>query len=339
MLLEKLSNAQAVAGREKEVRDIIIEAIKDNVDDFRTDVTGNLIASKGKEKSGAKVMLAAHMDEVGLMISEINGQGLLKFKPVGGFDKRVLVSKEVVIGQDKIPGIIGAKAIHLQKKAARKKPISYDNLYIDIGAKSDKEAEKLVSPGDMATFPTKYNQIADNIVTGKAFDDRVGCAILAELTAEDFSFPVEFVFTVQEEVGLRGARQAAYAINPDIAIVIEGTTAADVPENEEHRYSTTLGEGPALTIRDRSIVVNKKLLQELINTAEKNNIPYQFRRTTAGGNDAGVINISREGIPAAVISLPCRYIHSPVSLLNLTDYQNLKSLLTNFLIDSQGKEF
>ncbi len=339
MLLEKLSNARAVSGREKEVRELLREEIKDNVDRLKTDVMGNLIAVKGPDKPGPRVMLAAHMDEVGLMISEITTDGLLKFKPVGGFDKRILVSKKVSIGEKNISGVIGAKAIHLQKKSERDKPLDYDNLYIDIGAKNKENAEKLVSPGDMAAFTTEFKKISSHRALGKAFDDRVGCSLLAELTEYSYDYPIYFVFTVQEEVGLRGAGQAAYWLKPDLALVLEGTSAADVPENKEFRYSTTLGKGPALTVRDRTIVVNKKLLQELIATAEEHDIPYQFRRTTAGGNDAGVINITGEGIPAAVISLPCRYIHSPVSLLDLTDYANMKKLVYNYLLAIKRKEF
>ena len=339
MLLEKLSNAGAISGREREVRKLIREEIEDNVDQLKTDVIGNLIAVKGPNKSGPRIMLAAHMDEVGLMVSEITSDGLLKFKPVGGFDKRVLVSKKVNIGDKNLPGVIGARPIHLQKKSERDKPVDYDNLYIDIGAKNKENAEKLVSPGDMVSFTTKFKKISANRALGKAFDDRVGCSILAELTEYDYDNPVYFVFTVQEEVGLRGAGQAAYQLKPDLALVLEGTSAADVPENKEFRYSTSLGEGPALTVRDRTIVVNKELLQELITTAEENNIPYQFRRTTAGGNDAGVINLTGEGIPAAVISLPCRYIHSPVSLLDLDDYANMKNLVYNYLLAIKRKEF
>ncbi len=331
MLLEKLINATGISSREKEIRDLIREEIKDNVDEIYTDKMGNLIACKGKEKDGQKVMLAAHMDEVGLMITEITSDGLLKFQSVGGIDKRVLVSKPVLVGEDKMAGVIGAKAIHLQKKSERDKPIDFDNLYIDIGVNSKKEAEKYVELGDVAVFSSEYEELGNGRVIGKAFDDRVGCSIIAELTEYDFDMPVFYVFTVQEEVGLRGAGVAAFDIAPDIALVLEGTTAADVPENKEHRYSTSVGKGPALTLMDRTVIADKNILTGLIEVAEDNGIDYQFRRTDVGGNDAGAISLSREGVPSAVISLPCRYIHSPLSLIDLDDYSKMSRLVKLYL--------
>ncbi len=333
MFLEKLSEAAGVASRENEVRDIIKDYIDGHVDRLETDIMGNLIAAKGLEQSGPVTMLAAHMDEVGLMVTEIEENGLLKFMSVGGLDKRILISKVVNVGSENVRGVIGAKPIHLQKKEERKRPVEIDNLYIDIGVNSRQAAENYVKPGDVAVFKTEFTKLNNKKVIGKAFDDRVGCSLLARLTKCEPSVPTYFVFTVQEEVGLRGARQAAYKIDPDRAVVVEGTTAADVPDNEEHRYSTTLDEGPAFTIRDRSLISNRSLLQNLIETAENNNITYQFRRTTAGGNDAGVIHLTREGIPSAVISLPCRYIHSPLAMMSLEDYNLADSLLKKFICE------
>ena len=339
MLLKKLSEAAGVSSNENEVRDIIKKEIEDKVDSFRTDVMGNLIAVKGENKKGPKMMLAAHMDEIGLMITAIEKNGLLKFRPVGGIDKRVLVSKPVFVGEKKVKGVIGAKAIHLQKPAERKKPIPYSNLYIDIGADSKDEAKKSVSKGDFVTFNTKFSQLGINHAKGKAFDDRVGCAALIDLLKYDYDFPVYAVFAVQEEVGLRGAARAAYDIDPDLALVVEGTSASDVPETDEHGYSTTVDKGPALTVMDSSVIASKKILQGLTNTAEENDIPYQYRRANVGGTDAGKINLTREGIPAAVVSLPCRYIHSPVSLISLTDYDYLKELLKSYLHQLNKEEF
>ncbi len=339
MLLKKLSEASGVASRENEVREIIRDDISDHVEDIYTDVMGNLIACRSTEKSGPVTMLTAHMDEVGLMITNIRKDGLLDFMKVGGIDKRILVSKVVNVGSDGIKGVIGSKAIHLQKKSERKKPIDIDNLYIDIGATSRSEAKKVVNAGDTAVFESGFEKLDNDMVLGKAFDDRTGCALLTEAAKIEPRVPTYYVFTVQEEVGLRGARQAAYSIDPDISIVVEGTTAADVPDNEEHRYSTSVGEGPALTIRDRSLISSRPLLQLLIETAERGNIPYQFRRTTAGGNDAGVIHLTREGIPSAVISVPCRYIHSPVAMMDLNDYNSSADLLKKFISETieEGK--
>ncbi len=237
MFLKELSEASGVSSREQEIRDLIRDYVKPNVDELFTDSLGNLYAVKGKTKPGPKVMLAAHMDEVGLMITNIEKSGLLRFSPVGGIDPRVLVSKPVYIGKDKVIGVIGAKAIHLQRPEERTQVLGFDDLYIDIGASDDDEAKKLVKIGDVAIFTTKYQQMGD-LVLGKAFDDRAGCAALVELTKVEFDCPVYFVFTVQEEVGLRGAGPASYRVEPDVALVLEGTTASDVGATDGANYST-----------------------------------------------------------------------------------------------------
>ena len=260
MLLKKLSEAAGVSSDESEVRNLIKDNIDDKVDELWTDVMGNLIAVKGKNKTGNKVLLSAHMDEVGLMITGIESNGLLKFRPVGSIDKRSLVSKPVLIGKDKTKGVIGSKAIHLQKKSERSKPIPWNNLYIDIGTSSKEESQKSVTLGDYVTFNTKFKQLGINHAKGKAFDDRVGCSIIIDLLQFEYDFPLYVVFSVQEEVGLRGAGRAAYDIDPDMSLIIESTTASDVPETKEKGYSTSLDKGPALTVIDNSVISNKKIL-------------------------------------------------------------------------------
>ena len=339
MLLKKLSEASGVSSNEKEVRNLIKDNIEDNVDEMWTDVMGNLIAVKGKEKKGKKVLLSAHMDEIGLMITGIESNGLLKFRPVGGIDKRVLVSKTVLIGDKKIEGVIGSKAIHLQKKSERNSPIPWSSLYIDIGTSSKEESEKAINLGDYATFNTRFKQLGINHAKGKAFDDRIGCATIVDLLKYEYDFPLYAVFSVQEEVGLRGAARAAYDIEPDMALVIEGTSASDVPESKEHNYSTSVNKGPALTIMDNSVITNRKILEGLTTIADNNDIPYQMRRSNTGGTDAGKISLTKEGIPSAVISLPCRYIHSPVSLISLRDYDYLKELVKTYLSNLDKGEF
>ncbi|GAB6138597.1 M42 family metallopeptidase [Halanaerobaculum tunisiense] len=330
MLLEKLTEAIGVSGREEEVREIIKAEIIDYVDEIKTDSLGNLIAYQAGDDSQPTAMLAAHMDEIGLMISDITSDGLLKFKPIGGLDKRVLVSKQVTVGPDKIPGVIGAKAIHLQEPEERRKPLDYSNLYIDIGTASEEESKKLIELGTMATFNTQFDQLGSQTAKGKAFDDRVGCASLIKLLQAQTDISLYAVFTTQEEVGARGANIAAYNINPDLALVLEATTASDVPDSKEAQYSTSLGQGPALTIRDSRVIPDQTIVQTLLKTAQEQDINYQFRKSTSAGNDAGTIQLTKEGIPTAVVSVPCRYIHSPVSLINLADYQATTKLVTSF---------
>lgn len=340
MFLKELSEASGVSSREQEIRDLIRDYVKPNVDEIFTDSLGNLYAVKGKTKPGPKVMLAAHMDEVGLMITNIEKNGLLRFSPVGGIDPRVLVSKPVYIGKDKVIGVIGAKAIHLQRPEERTQVLGFDDLYIDIGASDDDEAKKLVKIGDVAIFTTKYQQMGD-LVLGKAFDDRAGCAALVELIKVEFDCPVYFVFTVQEEVGLRGAGPASYRVEPDVALVLEGTTASDVGDTDEANYSTSVGKGPAITVMDRSVISHPKVVEKLFKLAEENNIPTQVKRTITGGTDAGKISLSKDGVPTAVMAVPCRYIHSPVTVMSLTDWQHLVKLAELFVGDIavKGVEF
>ncbi|HBK84675.1 MAG TPA: peptidase M42, partial [Firmicutes bacterium] len=259
----------------------------------------------------------------------------LHFREIG-LDDRVLVSKPVLIGKQRIPGVIGAKAIHLQKPDERKQVIPSRSLFIDIGAKTKEEALERVKIGDYVIFATKFGEFGTGMVKGKAFDDRSGCYALAEILKEDYSIPLYGAFTVQEEVGLRGAGVAGYAIAPDLAIVLEGTTCHDLSGADEHAYSTVLGGGPAISFMDSSSIGNKALIHELVRIAEENNIPYQLKRSVTGGNDAGRISLSRTGVPAVVISIPCRYIHSPVSALKLSDLEHTISLVKLFLRSVEG---
>ena len=330
MLLKKLSEAFGPSGCEGEVRNVLLEELSSYVPEWRRDALGNLIALKPHPR-GPRVMIAAHMDECGLMVSSIDRSGLLRFRKVGGLDDRVLVSKHVIIGPKKISGIIGAKAIHLQKPEERSQVIPLNGLYIDIGAKSKEDAEKLVKIGEYAVFATEYKALSDTVVVGKSFDNRAGCAILAEILKEDFALDLYGAFTVQEEVGLRGAGVAAYGISPDLAIVLEGTTCNDLPPSKEHGYCTTLGGGPALTAMDASVICDKGMIGELLRLAKENDIPIQFKRSITGGSDGGRINQTKDGIPVVVISVPCRYIHSPVSMLSLTDFNHTLQLVKLFL--------
>ncbi len=332
MLLKSLSELNGTSGAEGLVRDFLRQQIEPFVETIKVDKMGNLIATKHGQLSGPKVMLAAHMDEVALMIIEITSDGFLKFRPVGGIDARILVSKPVKLNESLV-GVIGAKAIHLQKRSERQKALTYEQLYIDIGAKSKEEASSKVKLGDYAYFMTTCEPFGEGLYKGKAFDDRAGCAILAELLKKDYDFPLVAAFTVQEEVGLRGAKVAAYHIAPDFAIVIEGTVAADLSDREEEGWVTELGKGPACSLMDRTTLYNPKLIQWIADVARQKGIPLQFRRGSSGGNDAGSIHVSKAGIPTIVLSVPCRYIHSFVSVISEKDYIACLNLVDELLKD------
>lgn len=338
MLLKQLTEASGISGNEKEVRDLIISEIKAYVDTIKVDRIGNIIAFKKGKDTNKRLMITAHMDEVGLLIKEIDTMGLLKFTTVGGVDKRILVSKPVLIGKDKIKGVIGAKPIHLQKSAEWTRALNLDELYIDIGAKSKEEAEKIVSIGDYVTFASEYVEFGEDLVKGKALDNRVGCSLLIELIKEIRDISFYAVFTVMEEIGLVGSGPAAYEVNPDISLVLEGTLCYDMPKLDTHLIPTYLNKGPAISLIDRSTVYNPKFREKIVKIAEKNNIPYQYRKTAMGGNDSGKIHTSREGSITTTISVPCRYIHSPASVMSKNDYNNTYALLKAILSEFEREE-
>ncbi len=331
-LLRKLSEAPGVSGREDAVRAILREAVQSRVDELRVDALGNLIAVKRGSKSAPglarplKVMLAAHMDEIGLMIVHIEQNGLLRFRKVGGIDDRILPAKVVYVGKDRIPGVIGLKPVHLVSDTERNQVIKTEDLAIDIGAKSKDEAERLVKLGDQATFATSFEELGP-VVKGKAFDDRAGCAVLAELLQHDYPCDVYGVFTVQEEIGARGAQVASYALEPDAAFALEGTICDEVPKKKDVSPTTRLGAGPAITVMDRSVIADRRLVRLLIDTAKELGIPYQVKQPGLGGTDAGRIHLTREGVPSAVVSVPCRYIHAPASLLHRSDFEHTVTLM------------
>lgn len=330
-VLKRLTEARGVTGNENEVREIILELAAKAGAEASVDRMGNVIAKKPGRTGGKKIMVAAHMDEVGFIISSISENGMLKFKPVGGIDQRILLSKRVRIGKDGIPGVIGVKAIHLQEPSERNTVIKQNQMYIDIGAASKEEAQKVVELGDYASFDSSFTLFGDNKVKARALDDRAGCSILLELLKQTYDFDLVACFTVQEEIGLRGAEVAAWHVEPDMAVVVEGTTCADIPDVPEHMHTTRMGMGPAVSFMDHSSIADPQLFQQMIETAKNHSIPYQIKENIAGGNDAGSIQKSRGGVPTVVVSVPCRYIHSPSSMMDLNDYYNTIDLMKEFL--------
>jgi putative aminopeptidase FrvX len=329
LLLLKLSDARGVAGNEDAVRELLLSEIKPYVDEYRVDSIGNLIATVHAREGTSyphRVMLAAHMDEVGLMIVQIEKSGMLAFRPVGGIDPRILPAKRVLVGKDSIPGVIGIKPIHLVTPEEERVVIKVEQMYIDIGAKSKEDAETVVKVGDYATFATQA-QANGRIVMGKAFDDRAGCAILAELVKERYEVELLAAFTVQEEVGLRGARVAGYSVEPEVAVALEGTICDELPHKKDITPVTRMGQGPAITVMDRSLIADRRLVDLLVRTATAEGIPYQFKSPGLGGTDAGAIHLVREGVPAAAVAVPARYIHTPVSFLSLDDFEQTVALM------------
>jgi putative aminopeptidase FrvX len=330
-VLEKLSNACGVAGREDEVRDLMKELLKPNVDEIREDKLGNVIGVKKGKKDATTVMLAAHMDEIGLMVKNITKEGFLQFAKIGGIDDRILIAQKVLVHTDKrsITGIIGSKPPHILKEEEKKKVIEADDLFIDVGAKDKQDAQKMgVRVGDAVSFDIKFTRVGKDTVVGKAFDDRVGCAALIETMRKlsKFDCTIYVVGTIQEEVGLRGATIAAFQLYPDVGIALDVTVAGDVPGVKEVEAPAKMRAGPALTVADAGLITHPKVLRLFIDSAEENKIPYQLETGMKGTTDAAKIALTKEGVPSGVISIPTRYIHSPASLLSLKDVENAVKL-------------
>ena len=329
MLLEKLSNSISPTGFEGEVRIFLKDIISDYVDELKVDRMGNIIAHK--KGSGPKILIDAHMDEIGFIITGFNEDGTLKFSTLGGVNAKVIPSKVVYIGEDMIPGVIGIKPIHLQPRDERSKGLKISDFSIDIGANSKDEAKKYIQLGEFAIFDTLYGKLGDGFIKGKSFDDRIGCAVLVEILKDNYNCDLYASFSVQEEVGDRGAKVSAYQVNPDIGIAIEGTICADLPNVEKSLMATELCKGPAISIMDRTSIFNEDIANDLIKVAVDNNIPYQRRKAVSGGNDAGAIQSSNNGAKVATLSVPCRYIHSSISVASVDDYQNTIKLLNAYL--------
>jgi len=328
-LLEKLSNAVAVSGNEVEVRKIIFEELTPYADSMKVDALGNVLAVRKARSEPAvmRIMLDAHTDEVGFMIVEDEGDGLYRFERVGGIDERQLPGKPVWVGREHIPGVIGAKPIHLTEEDELKTPIPVEALRIDLGPEGAGKAHV----GDFATFATSLMHIGPSLL-GKALDDRFGVATLIELVKRGFE-NIELLasFSVQEEIGLRGAHVSAYAFNPDLAIAVDSTPAFDLPreDGEENAvYNCRLGDGPAIYVADAGTVSDPRLIRFLKQTAAEFNIPYQLRQSGGGGTNAGSIHKAHAGIPSVSISVPGRYAHTAMLMARTSDWQNTLNLLS-----------
>ncbi len=325
--LKEFTDVCAVSGNEGEMRALVKKTIEPFADEIIVDTIGNVIAlKKGSNSSGRKIVLSAHMDEVGFIVSGITDDGFVKFKSVGGIDPRIMLAQHVLIGDDKVCGVIGIKAVHLQSADDRKRVLKENEMYIDIGATSKEDAEKRVKKGDYISFDSEYTALGGNVVKAKSLDDRVGCAVLCKLIENTYEEDLYFCFCVQEEVGLRGSKVISQRLGADIALVLESTTCSDISGAKPHEYATSLGKGPAISLMDRASYSDRGLNEFIVNIAKNNEIPFQFKRTDMGGNDAGSYQTSFLPCKTAAISLPCRYIHSPVSCASVKDMENMLKL-------------
>ena len=330
--LKTLCALSGVSSFEDEVRDYIRQRVTPYATDLRVDAMGNLIVlKKGARATGNKLMLCAHMDEVGLIIKSITEDGYLKFGCVGGIDRRVLLGKQVALGEQKVTGVIGLKAIHMTTAEERKKVPKLEEYYIDIGVKSREEAEKLFGIGDCGVFVSDVVEFGDGMLKAKAIDDRVGCAVLVKLLEEDLPMDCTFVFTVQEEVGTRGAFGSAFSVTPEIALVLEGTTAADNPALDESLQVCWPGKGPVLSWMDGGSIYDRGLFELLRDLADRNGLPWQMKHYLAGGTDASAIQRTKSGVRVAGISAAVRYLHAPSSVANISDMEHMLTLARLFV--------
>ena len=337
-LTRTLCALSGVSSREEEVRSFIADTLRPHVTELRTDAMGNLIAFKeGRKHTGTKLLLDAHMDEVGVMVSGYTSDGFLRFSFVGGVDRRVVLGKRVYLGENRIPGVFGMKPVHLTTKEERKSIPKLEALYIDIGAKDEAEARAQVKLGDVGVFDGESLLFGDGFLKAKAIDDRVGCAVLLKLLEEDLPMDVVFVFTAQEEVGTRGAFGAAFSVAPETALVLETTTAADLPGVEGHRRVCAPGRGPVISYMDGGTIYDRGLFEDLRRLAEDNGIPWQTKEYIAGGNDARTIQRSRAGVRVAALSAAVRYLHAPASVGSLADFEDMLALTRLFVADQAAR--
>lgn len=320
-LLKTLCDLNGVASFEDEVRTYLQREAGPYVDQMRVDALGNLILFKrGKQSAPNRLMLTAHMDEAGLIVHSITEEGYLKFVPVGPLDSKVVIGKRVSVGWNHIPGIVGLKAYHLVSEEEEKRVPKLSEMYIDIGARKKEEAEALVSRGDYIAFGGKAEEFSSGLLKAKALDSRVGCAVLLKLLEEDLPIDCTFAFTVQEGVGLRGAFGAAFSVAPEIAVVVEGTSASDFPGAAQRKNPVRLGHGPVLAVMDQGTIYDRSLFEMIRDIAVENNIPWQLKYAAGNQNDASSLQRTKAGVRVAAIGAPVRYPKAPSGLVSAADF-------------------
>jgi len=333
-LLEKLSNAFGPSGLEDEVVHILRKELEKCADETQGDKLGNVMFYHEGKKGYPRVMLSAHMDEVGFMITYVEDSGFLRFD-TWGITNNIMPGQRVVFKGERgfIRGIIGTKPPHIMTTDEQNKIVPKEDLFIDIGADNIAQANmKGADVGMMGVFDVEFIDLGDGYFRGKALDDRAGCVVLAETfkALQDSPYNVVAVGSVQEELGIRGARTAAWQVEPDIGLALEGTFVADVPGTRPDRVSSKIKGGPVLTIMDRATFTHPHILKTLIKTAKQKAIPFQFKKVPVGGTDAGAIHLTKAGVPSGTVAVPCRYIHGPVSIIHIDDLKNTIRLVTEF---------
>ncbi|WP_028783407.1 M42 family metallopeptidase [Thalassobacillus devorans] len=338
-MLKELTDAKSIPGHEKEARDVMKKYITPFADEVYTDNLGSLIAKKSGEANGPKIMVAGHLDEVGFMVTRIDDNGFISFQTVGGWWSQVMLAQRVTImtREGSVTGVIGSKPPHILPAEARKKPVEIKDMFIDIGASSREEAKEFgVRPGDSIVPYFEFTQMKnEKMLLAKAWDNRIGCAIaievLKQLKNEKHPNVVYGVGTAQEEVGLRGARTSAHAINPDIGFGVDVGIAGDTPGVSDKDASSKMGEGPQIILYDASMVSHKGLRDFVVDTADEKEIPYQFDAIAGGGTDSGAIHLTANGVPALSITIATRYIHSHAAMLHRDDFENAVKLIVEVI--------
>ncbi len=327
--VKSLCELNGTSGREEKIREYIISKISGKAQ-ITVDAMGNIIAFvKGKNRAVKKVMADAHMDEVGLIITAVCENGTLKFATVGGIDVSVLLARRVIIN-DSVVGVICSKPVHMLQSSEKEKMPEKDSLYIDIGADSKESALQFVSAGDTAVFHDKFQKMGNTFVS-KALDDRIGCAVLMDIILKGAEYDFYATFTVQEEIGLCGAKTAAFTVDPDFAIVVESTTASDLAGVPDDKKVCCVGGGATVSFMDRATLYDRALFDETLRVAEENGIKCQVKCAVAGGNNAGAIHQTKGGVRTVAVSVPCRYIHSPSCVASKDDILAVRSLVEDMI--------
>ena len=333
-LTRTLCALSGVSSWEDEVRRYLTDLLSPHVNELRTDAMGNLIAFKrGRKPTGTKLLLDAHMDEVGVMVSGYTPDGFLRFSFVGGVDRRVVIGKRVFIGRDRIPGVFGMKPVHLTTKEERKSVPKLESLYIDIGARDEDEARAKVKPGDVGVFDGETLLFGEGFLKAKAIDDRAGCAALVKLAQRELPMDCTFVFSVQEEVGTRGAFASSFSVKPEIALMLEATTAADLPGTPGGKRVCSPGKGVVIPYMDGGTIYDRGLFERLRKLAEEHDIPWQTKEYLSGGTNGRTYQRSRGGVRTAGLAVATRYLHAPASVAATADLEGMLRLAERFIED------